>query len=292
MSELWVVGDVHGALATLRTLLQRAGLTDPQHRWAGGTSTLVMLGDLTDRGPDGAGVVRLVQELERGAAAAGGELVCLLGNHEVMLQAAARFGRGRPRGDRYGLHDYWRQNGGQPRDLQALSSSDLEWLAVRPLLHRSGGWLFSHADALLYLSLGDSLQKVQQRAELLLRSASPENWVEFLNAFAQRETYLGAGGPERARRMLQTFGGERLAHGHTPVFMLRGEQPSPMARPYSYAGGLALGLDSAMAYQPGAGFMVRLEPDPGSPDPSREGDGMLETVLLQDVPAAQPGVPR
>ena len=282
MSALWVVGDIHGERAGLRTLLQRAKLADFEDNWLGDGATLVLLGDLMDRGPDGMGVLRLVRRLEEQAAAVGGRVVCLLGNHEVMMLAALRFrARGRSGGDPYGLYDYWKQNGGRVKDLSQLEPEDLEWLEVRPPMYRHADWLLIHADSRLYLSLGDSQERVSELSATFLRAENSESWVNFLNAFAERELYLGEEGGLHAAEMLRVFGGRRLAHGHTPVFVLQGLPPTPTMSPYVYAGGLALGLDSAMAYQKGAGFMVRLETDPGRLD-TPNAPGILEAVYLTE----------
>ncbi|NUQ66998.1 MAG: metallophosphoesterase [Phycisphaerales bacterium] len=71
-----LVGDIHGELPTLDTLLGHLGYTPsgthPQGR------RLVFLGDLIDRGPDSPGVVRRVADMvERGRAFA------LMGNHDL-----------------------------------------------------------------------------------------------------------------------------------------------------------------------------------------------------------------
>ena len=281
MGDLWVVGDVHGALGSLRTLLRRARLTDFEDHWLGDGATLVLLGDLMDRGPDGLGVLRLVQRLGAQAQEAGGQVISLLGNHEVMMLAALRFRGRRVGGDPYGLYTYWKENGGRLRDLSQLEPADLEWLEARPAIHPHGDWLLLHADSGLYLRLGDSLSRVNEMAAALLRARTPETWVEFLNAFAERELYNQADGHEQAAETLRVFGGRRLAHGHTPVFVLRGTPAGPLMSPHRYAGGLVLGLDSAMAYQQGSGFMVRLDADAGRLD-RPEYSGVLETVYLSE----------
>ncbi len=66
--RLYVVGDVHGHLATLRALLHRLNL-NPEDR-------VVCLGDMIDRGPNSAGVVELVRSHP--------QIICLKGNHEHM----------------------------------------------------------------------------------------------------------------------------------------------------------------------------------------------------------------
>lgn len=73
-----IVGDVHGEIDALKTLLHQLGYdkagNHPQHR------RLVFLGDLVDRGPDSIGVVQLVMKLMEN-----GKAQCVLGNHELNI---------------------------------------------------------------------------------------------------------------------------------------------------------------------------------------------------------------
>ncbi|HET7303334.1 MAG TPA: metallophosphoesterase, partial [Segeticoccus sp.] len=79
---LYAVSDLHGHLTRVRGALTEAGLTDGDDRWTGGDAVLWVLGDLMDRGPDGIGVLDLVQSLQRQAAEQGGAVHALLGNHD------------------------------------------------------------------------------------------------------------------------------------------------------------------------------------------------------------------
>src|SRR6201999_944703 len=85
-----VIGDVHGCRAELETLLARLGYVltrDDAGRVVGASHPAgrlaVFVGDLVDRGPDTAGVLRLVM----GMVAAGTGL-CVSGNHEHKLVQA------------------------------------------------------------------------------------------------------------------------------------------------------------------------------------------------------------
>lgn len=78
------IGDIHGAYDALVSILQRAGLVDEDLHWIGGGTTLVQTGDIFDRGVEVRKVLDLMMRLEQEAAAAGGEVVVLLGNHEGM----------------------------------------------------------------------------------------------------------------------------------------------------------------------------------------------------------------
>lgn len=77
-------GDVHGADEALITLLTSNGVIDSDQRWTAGSTTLISLGDLVDRGPGSRRVMDLLMRLQNEAPIAGGEVVVLLGNHEAM----------------------------------------------------------------------------------------------------------------------------------------------------------------------------------------------------------------
>lgn len=68
----FVIGDIHGDIAALATLWKMFPLLDP-------SDTLVFLGDYVDRGPDSAGAVDFVRNLNSSTAA---RIVTLRGNHE------------------------------------------------------------------------------------------------------------------------------------------------------------------------------------------------------------------
>lgn len=78
------IGDVHGARDELIALLGDVGLVDEELRWSGGRTHLVSIGDLLDRGDHGRQVMDLMMRLQQEAAAVGGAVHVLLGNHEVM----------------------------------------------------------------------------------------------------------------------------------------------------------------------------------------------------------------
>jgi len=69
MSRTFIFGDVHGCLVELDALLDQLKLTNKDR--------LVFAGDLVDKGPDSAGVVRRVRELSKRM-----QVDLVLGNHE------------------------------------------------------------------------------------------------------------------------------------------------------------------------------------------------------------------
>lgn len=128
----YAIGDVHGERAKLERLLEAIG-ADARGR----AHRIVLLGDMIDKGPDSAGVVRLARALE-----AEGRAVCIRGNHEDM---AVRAGEGTQR-------PHWLGRGG--REMvnsyagdDAQRADDVAWMAELPTRHVSGGgrFVFVHA---------------------------------------------------------------------------------------------------------------------------------------------------
>lgn len=72
-SKYFVIGDIHGCRRTLEVLLQRAEI-EPDRQ-------LILIGDYIDRGPDPAGVLEQLLELQRERP----DTVLLRGNHEQLM---------------------------------------------------------------------------------------------------------------------------------------------------------------------------------------------------------------
>src|SRR5258706_2278254 len=78
------IGDVHNDFDDFVAILRHTGLVAKENHWTGGKTTFVQVGDLLDRGPKPREVMNLMMALEKEAAQAGGRVVSLLGNHEMM----------------------------------------------------------------------------------------------------------------------------------------------------------------------------------------------------------------
>ena len=78
------VADIHGAYDEFAAVLHDTGIVDDRRAWSGGAATLVQTGDVVDRGAKTRECLDLLMELQRQAPLAGGRVVTLLGNHEVM----------------------------------------------------------------------------------------------------------------------------------------------------------------------------------------------------------------
>lgn len=169
--RVYAIGDVHGRLDLLRTLIRTleadaAGLARDATR-------MVFLGDLIDRGPNSRQVLELVRFLQCRDPR---RVEVLLGNHEEMLLAAVA---GEPAAQRL-----WLRTGGDatlrsyrldPDEFvafpplkrarllrQAVGQRMVDWLEARPVAWQSGSYYFCHAG----VRPGVSLDK-QRREDLL-----------------------------------------------------------------------------------------------------------------------------
>ncbi len=78
------ISDIHGAFSAMVETLQQADVIDDKKGWSGGTTHLVIVGDILDRGPKSRAAMDLLMRLEEEAHAAGGAVHVLIGNHESM----------------------------------------------------------------------------------------------------------------------------------------------------------------------------------------------------------------
>ena len=179
--------DVHGAYDELTRLLRAAGVVDAGLRWSAGAARVVSLGDLLDRGAGSRKAMELLMRLQGEAAAAGGALHVVLGNHEVMNLMGdlrdttpaefAAYAADEPEGLRERLRAEWIAQGkgsaGQFDDRfpqgwfghRAMLASDGRygrWLLGLPVAIVIGDTLFMHGGPSRVLS-GLSLEEINRR---------------------------------------------------------------------------------------------------------------------------------
>jgi hypothetical protein len=256
----YVIGDIHGQFKTLVKLLRHAGLVGDHHAWKGGNATLWFMGDLVDRGPDGIAVVDLAMNLQAQAAAAGGRVAALLGNHEVLLLGAYRFGR-RSTGLSSNFIAKWKQNGGNRKDLAALTPQHLDWLSDLPAMAHVDDYLLIHADAPFYIKYGSSEEEVNAAFKKILKRSNALDWEELIEDFSRRGAFLSSiGSREFIQRFLNIFRGRQIVHGHTPISAIRGCPAKKVTEPWIYAGGQCINVDGGI-YLGGPGFIHQLPGD-------------------------------
>jgi hypothetical protein len=255
-----VVGDVHGQLEKLVSLLRDAGLIGADWAWCGADSTLWLMGDLVDRGPHGIAVVELAMRLQVEAAQAGGRVGVLFGNHDGLLISAARFGATPNSVPGSTFFDEWKRNGGEDDDLERLTAEHVCWLTNLPAMTREGDHLLVHADALFYFAYGQSIDEVNQAFAAILQADDPSRWDQLLEGFAEHRAFIdGETGEARAAAFLHRFGGRQIVHGHSPISSITREPPSEIRHALVYADGLCVDVDGGM-YRGGPGFVYELSP--------------------------------
>lgn len=82
------IGDNHGDLDQTIAALITGGVIDTELSWTGGETIVVQTGDVIDRGPQEKEVIDLYESLRPQARAAGGDIINMNGNHEIMTAYA------------------------------------------------------------------------------------------------------------------------------------------------------------------------------------------------------------
>ena len=153
------VGDIHGCLAALRTVLQAIGPRPDD--------AIITLGDYVDRGPDSRGVLDELIALRSRC-----RLIPLMGNHdEMFLEICA---------GRKGLFDEWLPFGGDAtvasyggRVPEEVPKAHLEFLRACRSSYESQRHLFVHASYLAHLPLRQQPVEVLHWESLNLRQPGP-----------------------------------------------------------------------------------------------------------------------
>jgi len=191
--------DVHGAHEELTALLRTAGVVDEQLRWSAGKAHVVSLGDLLDRGADSRRVMDLLMRLQQEAAAAGGRLHVVLGNHEAMNLLGdlrdvapgefAAYLADEPRGRRESLRADWIARNGADSGAAFDQRFPPGYFGHRAALApdgRYGRWLLALPVAIM---IGDTLFMHGGPSALLAGKSLPEINLRYRTALTD---YFGA----------------------------------------------------------------------------------------------------
>ena len=109
-------------------------------------------------------------KLQQYAAAAGGEVSALLGNHELMILCAYRFPDA---ATNYGqsVTELWQQWGGVTQDLTRFSDEHTAFIETLPTMALEDENLLIHADSMVYVSHGVSIENVNRSFQQLMQSS-------------------------------------------------------------------------------------------------------------------------
>jgi len=126
-----------------------------------------------------------------------------------------------------------------------------------PAMLRDGDWLFLHADNTSYLRYGSSVEEVNRAMSALLRRRDP---VEYNRLFGEFMREFGDHRPEghdKVSQMLDTYGAQRLVHGHTLISNMTRQSPEMVTEALVYDGGRCVNVDGGMG-EGGQGFVFRI----------------------------------
>jgi hypothetical protein len=253
--EIWALSDIHADYNALTTLLAGANLIAPAPAspwlvsWTGGSSTLVVVGDSIDRGPDAVDVLRLLMVLQFSAEFAGGRVIVTMGNHEAEFLAnpdnvAAIDGS-------VGI-DPELVEAGYSVDATAEGKDSIGWFMRNlPIAARVDDWFFLHAGDTKGQTIADITSAVQSGVDAAgfgapVLSAST-SILEM--KFATSRWWEGTGDPiSLLTTWTQALGVQHLVMGHQPqaVAILGGTNRPQDAMAAEY-GGLLFFIDTGMS---------------------------------------------
>ena len=137
-APLFICSDIEGEFEHFRALLLAGHVIDTHYNWTFGKGKLVLAGDLFDRGKQVSQFLWLLYKLEDEAAANGGEVHVILGNHDIMNLD----------GDfRYVQPEYFNDAKLMNEPYGALYGKDTElgrWLRSKNVVERIGDLLVMH----------------------------------------------------------------------------------------------------------------------------------------------------
>lgn len=215
------LSDIHGQYGLLVRLLRANGVIDAQNRWALGAATLVVAGDVFDRGPQVTEAFWLLYGLQQQAAAAGGAVHFVLGNHETMVLYDDL---------RYVNPKYLRSAQLLGRSYPQLYGPDSvigQWLRTRPVLLQIGDTLFLHG-GIAPQALALALVPDQTNAAYHASLGTPREQVKADPAIAPlydgktspiwyRGYFNGQLDTAGVQQVLEALGIKRIVVGHTSM---------------------------------------------------------------------------
>merc|ERR1719217_1832545 len=223
--KVFSVGDLHGDYDRFKMILEGLKLATFEGGtpyWIGGNAMLVSTGDTVDRGEHSRPIYIAFQELARQAPLFGGEVVNILGNHELMnLQGDLRY----VHPNEFKSHGDYGGKRGRIQDWSptGIIGKDLRKRYVAAAVHK--GTLFLHAGlhaAWLDTSSSTPLEDLNSKIQQLL-SADVAEYHELLNSghgpFWDR--FFAMGEEEEVvcrevQKTLNVLGATRMVVGHTP----------------------------------------------------------------------------
>jgi bis(5'-nucleosyl)-tetraphosphatase (symmetrical) len=228
----YLVGDIQGCDSPLGHLLGEIGFSPSR-------DVLYVLGDLVNRGPDSAAVLRRLMKLGDAAR-------CILGNHDLHLLAVAQ-------GVRPARADDTLDDVLHAPDRKRL----VEWLCQQPLALFEQNCLMVHAGVLpgwtteKTLSLAAEVEAALRGSDLLdflqhMYGSLPAQWSDTLQGAARTRVIVNAltrmrfCSPQGVMEFSAKEGAASAPHGYLPWFDVRGRASADVMMAFGHWSTLGL----------------------------------------------------
>ena len=226
-NRIVAIGDLHGDYKSTIKSLQICNLINKSRNWVGGNTILVQIGDILDRGgrditygdeDSEIKIINLFFKLKKQAIKQRGDVICLIGNHELMnfqgifdycsKKSIANFGTKRKREQFY-----------KPGNKMCLFMNKLF-----KAIHKIGPWIFVHGGIRPYLSNKYSIDKINNLMKYYLNGNTDlENTKEFKELFLEDKSILwyrefsnDKVNCTLLRKSLKNLNAKYMVVGHTP----------------------------------------------------------------------------
>ena len=165
INRIVTIGDLHGDYKSTIKTLTLSKLINKSHNWIGGTTMVVQIGDILDRGGrdntfgdenSEVKIINLFYKLKNQAIKKGGDVICLIGNHELM--------------NIQGIFDYCTKKSinsfGSKKKREAFYAPGSKMCKhmnkLFKAIHKIGPWVFVHGGIRHYLSNKYSIDQINK----------------------------------------------------------------------------------------------------------------------------------
>ena len=221
------IGDIHGDYKAIINALKLTKIINKNHSWIAKNTILIQIGDILDRGGRNESykdedselkIIFLFKKLKKQAKKVNCDVICLIGNHELMnLQ---------------GIHDYCSKLGikrfgsvkkrrefYKPGNKMAISMTTLF-----KAIYKVGDWVFVHGGIRSYLSKKYTIDIINNvMNQYLLGNIKLEDSKEFQELFLDDNSifwYRGFSDDKvncsQLKKSLFNLGAKYMVVGHTP----------------------------------------------------------------------------
>lgn len=212
---LYAISDVHGgydrlaALLTVNHITSQAPSSSTDAHWGAGNATLVVTGDMIDKGPSSVEVLDFLMVLQADAKKRGGLVIVTLGNHEAEFLVNPTNSKASAS---TGIDTELATKGVTPAAVASGADPRGAWLRLLPFGARVGGWFFSHAGD----TQGRTIAVLEATLEAAVKAHADYNDPEIVGTTSileSRSWYSNAG---TAAHNATALGVKHITFGHDP----------------------------------------------------------------------------